>query len=122
MKKNRQKKLYHWFCILLVACAFSACGKAKHGASESLAVSLELPSGEGELFWYGVEERKLNVQREGKQVANFTWNQGQLVKVELKTGDQISFTGFDSNGRVVVMGQASITEEKKVSIPVRRIL
>jgi hypothetical protein len=122
MKKNRQKKLYHWFCILLVASLFSACGAKEHAASEALKVSLELPAGEAELFWYGVGEKKLSVSRDGKVLSELTWNQGQSISVDLKAGDQLDFTGYDASGRIVVMGSSTVSAEKKVSIPLRRIL
>ncbi|MGZ3696288.1 MAG: hypothetical protein ACXWQO_20025 [Bdellovibrionota bacterium] len=122
MKMNGRKKLYHWFSILLVGLALCGCGSKEHGASEALSVSLELPAGESELFWYGVEAKKLVVMREGKAIVESTWNQGQSLPCELNTGDELTFTGFDGNGRAVILGTARVGEEKKVSIPLRRIL
>jgi hypothetical protein len=122
MERGRQKKLYHWFCILLVVTSFSACGEREHGASDALTVSLELPADEAELFWYGVDARKISVLREGKVVKESTWNSGENVDYELEEGDELHFMGFDESGRLIVDGTAVVGPEKKVSIPLHRIL
>lgn len=122
MKRNGRKKLYHWFSILVVAALLSACGRGEHGASDALSVSLQVPAGESELFWYGVEGRRLKVSRAGKILQETAWNSGQALDLALEAGDELVFEGLDSDGRVVISGQASVGEEKKVSIPLRRIL
>lgn len=122
MKRNRRKKLYHWFCILLLGAAISGCGRGEHAASDALGVNLELPAGESELFWYGVETKRISVAREGKILQETAWNQGQTLSCDLKVGDELTFTGFDGTGRTLVIGTVRVGEEKKVSIPLRRIL
>lgn len=122
MKRNGRKKLYHWFCILLLGALISGCGHGERAASDVLGVNLELPAGESELFWYGVETRKISVAREGKILQETAWNQGQILSCDLKAGDELIFTGLDGAGRTLVTGTVRVGEEKKVSIPLRRIL
>lgn len=122
MAGKRQKKLYHWFCILLVGLTLSACGRPEHSASDGLVVTLEVPAGESELFWYGVNSRKISILRKGEVLKESTWNSGETVDIDVEEGDEIHFMGFDDYGRQLIDGSTIVGAEKKVSIPLRRIL
>lgn len=125
MNRMRRKKLYHQFCWFALAAQifmFSGCGKPEHTASDALAVSLDQPPGEGELFWYGVSNRRLRVVREGQIKKEIAWANGETLDFDLKEGDELEFLATDGDGRLVISGRAPVGKEKKVSIPIRRVL
>jgi hypothetical protein len=129
MKQFGWKNLYRRSVFFLVGIAIvftvSGCGKAlnEHNASEAVEVSITLPEGERpELFWYGVERRELALVRDHNEIQRFTWNPGQTISVELEEEDELYFFGYDGRGRDVVQGTGIVTREKKVSIPLRRLL
>ena len=124
MKRMRRKKLYHWFAgIVLFASVISleGCGRGKHGASDALTVGLETP-GDPEFFWYGVTSRTLRILRDGQTQLETAWSPGQSMPFDLKEGDELTFMGLDKDGRLLLSGTAQVGKEKKVSIPLRRIL
>jgi hypothetical protein len=125
MKRKMRKKLYHQFCcivLLLPIFVFSSCGRPEHGASDALSVSLDQPSGDEDLFWYGVSARTLKIVRDGETKQEIPWNSGQALEFDLKEGDSLVFSATDEQGRLVISGTATVGKEKKVSIPIRRIL
>lgn len=122
MRNEGRNKLYHWFFIFALLIPLLGCGKGEHGASDALSVSLEVPPGEAELFWYGVTSRSLVVVHDGKAIHETAWQPGQKLDCDLEEGDELIFTAFDRHGYHVVKGSARIGKEKKVSIPLQRLL
>ncbi len=118
MSRKLVQKLMVGFCIFTLVCA---CGRAEHGASEPLAIQLDLPEGEAsELFWYGVQAKVLLVLRDGTEIYRLDWESGKQVALELEEEDQLRFMAYDQNGREMVRGEAVVTKEKKVTIPLHR--
>lgn len=125
MKLVDKKNVYQWFFIygfLLALCV--GCGQEKgSNALDGLDLSLQIPEGEQpDLFWYGVESRALRITRDGREPTEWNWQPGKALELDLREGDRLQFFGFDSKKRVLIEGQAEVTEEKKVSIPVHRVL
>lgn len=111
------------FCTVFLAIFLSACGKQVNDPSEELQIRLELPAGEmPEIFWYGVDRRELEISRSGETIGMWDWKEQGRIEVETEAGDRLGFRGFDHSGRVLVEGSATVDEEKKISIPLRRVL
>ncbi len=114
------------FCTLLLCFGLGAagCGQEDNaGTGETLAVTLQLPEGEHpSLFWYGVERRILTARRDGSLLKEWDWAGGKQVDIELDSDDGLEFRGFDRHGRLLVEGSAAVGKEKKISIPLRRVL
>lgn len=122
MVSNLYRQGIFFAALLIASFALTACGNGG-GASDELAIALVLPEGEfPELFWYGVEKKSLSLAREGKVEKEWFWAGGARVDQELRKGDLLRFQGADREGRVLVEGVAEVSGEKKISIPLRRVL
>lgn len=111
------------FCFLAIF-TLPGCGKpgGGEGGGEPLRVSVEIPAGEiPELFWFGVENKRLQVSHDGKLESVF-WAAGQTLDLPLAEEDTLVFEGLDSQGRLLVTGEAMVGKAKLVSIPIRRVL
>lgn len=108
--------------ILCFALGFATgCGKQDTEA-DSLRVLVQIPEGERpELFWFGVDRKELEV-KQGEEAKAYPWNTGQAVEINLSEGDSLVFRAFDQEGRLVVTGEAVVSQAKMVSIPLRRVL
>lgn len=121
--------LTHRFAFFLLAgFAFAflhCCGAAtKEEADDGLAISLEIPAGvDPSIFWLGVQKKTLRVggEEEG-EAREYAWESGSRWRQDLRAGEKIEFLGSDEAGRLVVAGDAVVTEEKKITIPLRRVL
>lgn len=112
--------------FVLTACSLAAvgCGRKEEGQKrDALSVSLQLPEGEQpDLFWYGVEKRSMVLERDQNPVREWIWQDGTGLNIEVDAEDQIRFRGLDRQGRILVEGTALVGKEKKISIPLRRVL
>ncbi len=120
--------LYQWFTFpaLIIACALTlqCCGSGLTQSKTSpVEIILMLPQGEDpSLFWFGVQRKLLRWKPEEGGAEEIAWESGATAGWNLKDGDRIEFQGLDSSGRVLVIGEASVSEEKKVTLPLRRVL
>jgi len=117
---EKVKNLTSWFVLAaLVLVTLPGCGKEEE---DPLRVSVQIPSGEAsELFWFGVEQKVLQVNRNG-DLSSQPWAPGQASNLGLKEGDGLVFLGSDSGGRVLVSGEAKVGKAKMVTILLRRVL
>lgn len=124
MIQNSGQKLNYWWIFLTVVFALCAgCGSDKRDASSDLSIQIQIPEGEQpELFWYGVESRILTIKKEGMDPLEIDWLAGKSAALDLDAGDKVKLVGLDRQKRVLVEGEAEVTKEKKVSIPVHRVL
>lgn len=121
MAPQAVKKFYRWFylypiCVLLLA----ACGGER--AEDALQVQVVAVGEESrELFWFGVIRKEVEVRgQEGSWV--LPWEEGVWHNEPLREGDTLQFRGFDEAGRLLVVGEVVIGPEKRISIPIRRLL
>ena len=99
----------------------TACGKAS-GESDSLSINLQIPQGEDpELFWYGLDRKLLTLEHEGER-REYPWASGQNLSVETREDEKITFSAYDSVGDLRITGEATVGKEKRVSVPLRRVL
>lgn len=116
---SRWSKVFTLMVVLVLA--LSSCGRMTR--SESLEVFLALPEGEDPgRFWFAVETRSIQVRNGKGETTNFPFAEGAPIQVDLKKGDRIVFAGVDHQGRLLVTGEASVGDEKKISVPLRRVL
>ena len=120
------KTLYQWFSILVICLPLvlaMGCGRGKHDASDALQVDLALPEGvQSEVFWFGVERKVLRVEKQGKSPKELPWNSNQTLELDLDADDRLIFQGYDSESRIVVLGDAKVGKDKNIMIPLRRVL
>jgi hypothetical protein len=112
------------FCTLLlgICLAVFGCGAITHSAN-GLEISLRLPEEESpDRFWIGVKSRSLRVDSPGEDPRVIPWNVGQEAELDLKKGDKVEFLGQDAEARVLVYGESSVGEEKKITILLSRVL
>ncbi len=122
-----KKNLNQWAIFLtftLIFCVFlGGCGRKGENEPDHLSIALHLPEGERpELFWFGVEKRSLSAWRNGVLLKEWPWSEGAQIDMNLEKLDQIQFRAYDRQERVIVEGSAPVTTEKKISIPLRRVL
>jgi hypothetical protein len=124
MTQLKGRVFFPWlffFTILAFAAALTSCGSLTHGKESPLELSLAIPPGEDpQLFWYGVQKKALKVDSGREE--EIPWEPGKTSDVGLKEGDKIVFLGTDSGGQLLVTGEATISQEKKATIPLRRVL
>lgn len=128
MLQDQHFGLYRRFSFLtffvLASLTLQCCGLGlTQGKTDGMEVFLEIPEGEEpSLFWYGVHKKVLRWKpaRGTEQVV--TWENGLKADWELREGDKIEFLGTDEAGRLVITGEARVGEEKKATIPLRRVL
>ncbi len=110
--------------LLTAALVFSSCGKVESivtGASD-LTVELQIPSEEDpEFFWEGITRKTLRLKSESKD-QEIPWSAGSKIELEVNEGDTLEFSGFDSWGEKVVKGQVQVGEEKRIIIPLEKVL
>lgn len=121
------KFLNSWCKFLTVSlglfCLLTACGKVGGSASSEVSVHLSIPEGENaELFWYGVQNRILKIEKNGRDPISLDWQVNTRIPVDLEEGDILRLQGLDRNLRIVVEGEAKVTKEKNITIPVHRVL
>lgn len=107
-----------------VAVTLQCCGSGvTRGGGERLRVALRIPEGENpDLFWLGARTRKLRWVPQKGDAREIEWVPGSSVDWEAREGDRIAFEATDSSGRTVVDGEAPVSSEKNVTIPLRRVL
>lgn len=124
MMWQKGRNYYFWsifFTISLVI--LQGCGSGKRGALNELEIQIQIPEGEvPEYFWYGVAKKIIRVKPEGKEAVEFNWEPGKSIEIDLEKGDKVHFFASDVQGRTLVEGEEEVSEEKKVSIPVHRVL
>ncbi len=122
--RSAYHRYYYFTLYALAALTLQCCGSGlTRSENDHLEVSLQLPSGEEpSLFWFGVVKQTLSWKPEKGPVLNSVWSPGVKVDWEPKRGDKLEFIGTDEAGRVLVTGAAEVSEEKKVTIPIRRVL
>lgn len=115
------KKLYRWLYLYPI-CALALVGCGKERAADALQVQVAVVGEEShELFWFGVVRKEVEIRgREGSWVV--PWQAGAWHNEPLREGDSLQFRGFDEAGRLLVSGDATIGPEKRISIPIRRVL
>lgn len=102
--------------------SLTACGKLPAGNNEVLSITLQIPNNEDpELFWYGLEQKTLTLEYKGER-REYSWGSGQAVSAETHDGEKITFSAFDAVGDLRVTGEATVGKEKRVSVPLRRVL
>lgn len=114
--------MIHWRIILLLSLALFSCGRTDRGSGDSLQVILEVPpTMDSRVFWSGVENRVLLLQRAGTTVPE-TYPGSGNIDISCNEGDWLRFEGRSSMGELLVDGQARVGKEKKLSIPLHRRL
>lgn len=121
------KKIYRFLLpplLVLLMVTLQCCGsRVTRSESNRLRVALRVPEGEGrELFWTGVQARRLRWLPKKGEEKQADWAEGGVLDWEAREGDRVAFEAIDGAGRVVVLGEAPVTEEKNVTIPLRRVL
>ena len=109
---------------ILALFTLTGCGKPLGAGDgrEPLRVIVAIPPGEiPELFWFGVQDKRIQVNR-GGSVESASWSPGQTLEIDLTEEDTLIFLGQDSEGRLLVTGEALVGKAKLVSIPIRRVL
>jgi len=107
-------------CSITLQCCGSRLTQSK---SSKLEIFLEIPQGEDpSLFWYGVQKKILRWKPGKGEVQEAIWEIAAKAPWEVNDGDLLEFIGADESARVVVSGEVKVTEEKKVTIPLRRVL
>jgi len=125
---QQQGRIFYWrftffVCLVLSSLTFQACGQITQSKSSSLEVSLAIPEGEEpSLFWFGVERKTLRWKPGKGETKEVAWGSGESNQWDINEGDKIEFLGFDSSGRLLIAGELTVGEEKKVTIPLRRVL
>ncbi|RZA02532.1 MAG: hypothetical protein EOP11_16655 [Proteobacteria bacterium] len=97
----------------------SACGSAT-APENALTISIELPEGETDDFWLGVEKRTLTFEKEGER-REIAYAPGSSADLPCDEGEKITFSGFTAEGILIVAGQAVVGPQKRVSIPVKLV-
>lgn len=117
----------NWFArlfLLTAALVFSSCGKVESvvtGASD-LTIELQIPSGEDpEFFWEGITKKVLTLKSESKN-QEIVWAPGSKIELKVNEGDTLEFSGYDSWGDQVVKGKVRVGEEKRITIPLEKVL
>jgi hypothetical protein len=96
-------------------------GGGKGSTKDRLKIELRIPSEEDpEVFWSDVNVKKLQIQ--GRNSQEMLWTTGSIIELETDAGDSLSFRGYDDQGTLLVSGQAEVSEEKTVTIPVVKVL
>jgi len=128
MLKHKGRELVRWFILLpffwtVAFATLQCCGMVTQSKGEALNVSLELPAGDDpEQFWEGVDKKILRLSPTKAETVEVAWEPGKKTDIDLREGDKIVFLGFDLASRLVVTGEGIVTAEKKVTIPLRRVL
>ena len=122
-----KKSVNQWCVFLTLAGIFlllPGCGDMKQRkAAKELTVQLQIPEGENpELFWYGVQDKILRVKKEGEDPKELSWQENTRIPLDLSEGDLLQFQATDRNARILIEGEAKITQEKNITIPVHRVL
>ncbi|MCO5144060.1 MAG: hypothetical protein M9962_13300 [Oligoflexia bacterium] len=122
MISNLVQKFYLWF-VLASLIAISSCGKLDQQSNKALAVSLSPQESTNlEIFWYGVLKKTLQIYRDGKKEHEINWSEHTKLHVKLNKGDKMRFIGLSSSGDILVFGEAEVTDELNISIPIFRVL
>lgn len=112
------------FLIVITLTGFSGCGAIKgdqSAAKDRLKILLQIPSEEDpEYFWSEVSVKKLQIN--GRESQEILWTSGSIIELAIDSGDSVVFRGLDSQGNLVVTGQAQVSEEKTLTIPVVKVL
>lgn len=121
MGRATVKFLCRWFYLYPI-CVLVIVGCGRGGAADALQVQLAVAGEESpELFWLGVERREMEIlSKDG--VWTIAWRAGTWQEESLREGDTLRFRGFDGAGHLLVTGEVRVGPEKRISIPVRRIL
>jgi hypothetical protein len=128
MVQVRLHRIYRRFSFLTfmigAALTLQCCGQGvTRSKTGSLEIFLQLPQGEDpSLFWYGVHSKSLRWIPEKGTSQEERWEIGTKAPWDPSEGDLIEFLGKDESGRLVVTGEAKVGEEKKVTLPLRRVL
>ncbi len=128
MPQLRGRDIFHWFVLftfLAGAILLVSCGSTTHSNENPLQVTLQIPQGEDpQFFWFGVQDRVLRVEPKRGEPHAIAWEAGKTSNVDLREDDKVIFLGTDSGGRLLVTGEITVkeSEEKKVTIPLRRVL
>ncbi len=126
MRFRNEKKLIHWcliFTFWMVFTTLQGCGSVTRGEEEALQISLQVPSSENlEFFWFGVQSKTLRITTKDGEVKDVAWDSGAKTELDLREGDKLEFRGTDHGGLLLVTGEAVVSEEKKVTIELRRVL
>lgn len=103
----------------LVGCGSLEGGKS--AAKDRLKIQLQIPADEDpEYFWSDVSVKKLQIQ--GRDAQEILWTSGSIVELEIDSGDSVIFRGLDTQGNLLVTGQAQVSQEKTLTIPVAKVL
>ena len=107
-----------------LALTLQCCGNGvTRSNADRLLVTLKIPDGESpELFWLGVQAKRVHWDPSKKARRTADWQTGSSIDWDTREGDRIAFEGIDDSGRVVIDGAVEVREEKNVTIPLRRVL
>lgn len=123
MGLKMKKWIVHVFLMTIAVILFS-CGKLETivPGPGDLSIELQLPSSEDPgYFWDGVAKKTLRLKSESKD-QEIDWSLGSRIELEVSEGDVFEFSGFDTWGNQVVRGQATVGSEKRVIIPIEKVL
>ena len=114
---------FRWLVLVWISIGvIPACGPLTRGEN-GLSVSLKAPEGaDPSLFWFGVTRKTLILSAEGEEDHVLNWEEGAGEEVNLREGDRLAFQGMDGKGEVLVEGSIIVGKEKKVTIPIGRVL
>ncbi len=109
---------------LFTLTGFFGCGSIQGenpNGSDRLKIHLEIPKDEDpDYFWLDVSVKKLQIN--GRESREIPWTSGSIVELDIESGDSVVFQGLDSQGNLLVTGQAQVSEEKTLTISVAKVL
>jgi hypothetical protein len=106
--------------FILLGAIFAGCGAVTQSKNGNLQLELQAPDDPN--FWMGVSQKKLRITDENGHTQDLSWQPGQGLNVDVRAGDKVEFLGLDNQGKLLVEGEATASEEKSLTIPLHQVL